>query len=150
VVGFPSKEPGYSLTMGLSGRNDLQEQQSGKSGWHRFLARLAICALLIQSIVPELAMAAREAMTRQAIAAEAHQGHGAYGHKEPERKPAHDLCAFCFVQAIQILPSASGEELILPSVFSIDRSSVRRSAPAVARQFLTCLHPRAPPHDARV
>jgi hypothetical protein len=136
--------------MGLSGRNDLQKQRSGKPAWHRFLAGLAICALLIQSIVPELAMAAREAMTRQVMAVEAH--HGAYGPKEPERKPAHDrhdLCPFCFVQAIQILPSASAGELTPSVVISVDQSSIPRSAPVVARQFLTCLHPRAPPHDAR-
>jgi hypothetical protein len=97
-------------------------------------------------------MAAREAMTRQVMAAEAHQGHGTHGPKEPERKPAQDrhaLCPFCFVQAIQILPSASGGELKPPAVISVDQSSICRSAPVVPRQFLTCLHPRAPPHDAR-
>ena len=53
--------------------------------WHRLLACLAIYALLIQSIVPELAMAAREAMARQAVATETLQGHGSHSPKEPER-----------------------------------------------------------------
>src|SRR5688572_16499379 len=114
--------------MGLSRRNDYQGQQSGMPDWHRFLALLAICALLIQSIVPELAMAAREATARQAIATEAHQGHGSHAPKEPERAPTHDrhnLCQFCFVQAIQILPLASGEVVTPPPVFSFDRLSIR-------------------------
>jgi hypothetical protein len=60
-----SKGPGYSLTtMGLSGHDNHQGQQSGMPEWHRLLSCLAICALLIQSIVPELAMTAREAMAR--------------------------------------------------------------------------------------
>jgi hypothetical protein len=43
-----SKEPGYSLTtMGLSGRDNHQGQQSGMPEWHRLLSCLAIRALLI-------------------------------------------------------------------------------------------------------
>jgi hypothetical protein len=138
--------------MGLSGRDNHQGQQSRMPGWHPFLAHLAICALLIQAIVPELAMAAREAMARQAVATETHQDHGSHRPKEPERTPAHDrhnLCPFCFVQAIQILPSASGAVVTPPPVFSFHRLAIHSSAPVVVRQFLTCLHPRAPPHDVR-
>jgi len=138
--------------MGLSRRDNHQGQQSGMPDWHRLLACLAIYALLIQSIVPELAMAAREAMARQAVATETLQGHGSHSPKEPERTPAHDrhnLCPFCFVQAIQILPSASGGVVTPPPAFSCDRLAIRSSAPVVVRQFLTCLHPRAPPHDVR-
>jgi hypothetical protein len=138
--------------MGLSRRDNNQGQQSGLPEWHCLLACLAIYALLIQSIVPELAMAAREAMARQAVATETFQGHGSHSPKEPERTPAHDrhnLCPFCFVQAIQILPSASGGVVTPPPVFSCDRLAIRSSAPVVVRQFLTCLHPRTPPHDVR-
>jgi hypothetical protein len=138
--------------MGLSGRDNHQGQRSGKPEWHRFLSCLAICALLIQSIVPELAMASRDAMTRQAFATEAHQGHGPRRPTEPERTPAqdrHNLCPFCFVQAIQILPSASAGVVTPSPVFSFDRLAIHSSAPAVVRQFLTCLHPRAPPHDVQ-
>jgi len=135
--------------MSLSKRKDYLGQQSGMPDWHCFLACLAICALLIQSIVPELAMAAREAMARQAVATETHQGHGSH---RPERTPSHDrhnLCPFCFVQAIQILPQASRGAVSPPPRFLYDRLAIPSSAPVVVRQFLTCLHPRAPPHDVR-
>jgi hypothetical protein len=138
--------------MGLSRRDNHQGQQSGMPEWHRLLACLAIYALLIQSIVPELAMAAREAMARQAVATETLQGHGSHSPKEPERTPAHDrhnLCPFCFVQAIQVLPAASAGVVTPSPVFSFHRLVIRSSAPVVVQQFLTCRYPRAPPHDVR-
>jgi hypothetical protein len=148
-----SKEPGYSLTtMGLSGRDNHQGQQSGMPEWHRFLSCLAICALLIRSIVPELAMAAREAMARQAVATGTHQDYGSHRPKEPERTPSHDrhnLCPFCFVQAIQVLPSASAGVVTPSPVFSFHRLVIRSSTLVVVQQFLTCRYPRAPPHDVR-
>jgi hypothetical protein len=160
---FLISELGYCLdAMGLSGRDNLQGPQSRMPGWHRFLACLAICTLLIQSIVPELAMAARDARALQAMAAETyatepfpgHSVHEAEGHgaKKPRRQPAHsfhDICPFCFVQSIQVLPSGSGGELAPPPAFSLSQVRVRCFAPVVTRQFLTCLHPRAPPYNVR-
>src|SRR4051812_6160565 len=116
--------------MGLSGLDNQREQNSAGPFWHRLLVCLAICSLLIQSIVPELAMAARGAVSRQAIAVEAHQKshaeHDVHGSTESKRNPAqdkpahdrHELCPFCFVKTIQILPSVSGGALPPPPVFT--------------------------------
>ena len=148
--------------MGTGRRNDLRKGRSGSPVRRVLFAWLAVCALLIQSIVPELAMAARDAPERRIAVTGTHApgmvaGHGAHEHHEshdcgttePDRQPppgVHDSCPFCFVQSLQVLP-ADGGRIASPSVAVPLKVTVRDAVPLVARQFLTCLHPRAPPQD---
>ncbi|MGF7208277.1 hypothetical protein GGE65_002862 [Skermanella aerolata] len=153
--------------MGRIEHEDHRGQRKVKSYWHRLLAFMAICTLLIQAIVPELAMAAREAAAQQKSAigisvAGMHQDHGGHEHGAAEKSPEkpekdqpsshdrHELCPFCFVKSIQVLPSMSGAQALpTPDFFNV-YPITNAAMPFVLLQFLCCLHPRAPPLEVRV
>jgi len=129
-----------------------------RGGWRAVLGWLAVLAVLVQTTVPDFAMAARRAAQQQAEAVAAHQIHG--HHRDgagPQRPAAPDpadghehakLCAFCLALATHGLAAGPEVALAAPGTYG--------AAPLPADQgirprplFLIGHNPRAPPASAQ-
>ena len=116
---------------------------------------LAVLAILLQTLLPDLGMAARARAQAQehAAAQTLHHGHADGAETapvpEPEPKHAHDTtCPFCLALANHALVPASGGVLATPHA-EASEGPVANAGIVPALSFLTCLRPRAPPHAER-
>lgn len=121
------------------------------------LAWLAVLAVVVQTTVPDFAMAARRAAQQRADAAAAlHVQHGQHGdrHGQPEAPaPAshehEQLCAFCLALGTHGLEAAPTDALPLPVAYG---AAVLPAEAGIRPQpfFLTGRNPRAPPAPQQV
>lgn len=130
---------------------------------------LAVLAILVQAIVPDVAMAARDADRQKAGIAAAliaaalddvvpDQGPAplrysgcapAADEQTPaSRHPHEELCAFCIAQSMQGAATGAGIGLSVPLRY---REAVAGDRPGIhpPRLFLVASKPRAPPDAAR-
>lgn len=145
---------------------------SGHGGRRRVLAWLAILAILVQTIVPDFAMAARAAGYRIGNAVEAAAAHDCHQESgEPElgagsgmqmptgaahspQAPAGGddhgaVCPFCLALGTHGLITEPGGKLPVPA-FHYAVAQPQEAGVRPRLLFLTCLHPRAPPGTAQV
>ncbi|WP_448204879.1 DUF2946 family protein [Azospirillum sp. sgz302134] len=118
-------------------------------------AWLAVLAILVQTIVPDFAMAARNAARQQATAATAQQIHHAdHQHRDGAAQPGkpapadrhqvEDVCAFCLALNTHGTPPHPGAELAVPVSYT---TTVILARPGIRppQLFLVGSGPRAPP-----
>ncbi|MBP2232618.1 hypothetical protein J2847_005949 [Azospirillum agricola] len=152
---------GKAAVYGLSGG----ETVSGRRRGARVVAAwLAVLAILVQTLVPDFAMAARDAARQKAeialalqsvlLGQEAVQPHAggcapASDEQAPVRGHQHEeLCAFCLALNTHGTPANAGIGLCLPVRY---RALVVADRPGIEplRQFLAGSKPRAPPTNAQ-
>ncbi|WP_448192337.1 DUF2946 family protein [Azospirillum sp. sgz301742] len=124
--------------------------------WRPVLAWLAVLAILVQSTIPDFAMAARNAARHRAEVAAAHQVHHHQHHGAEQQRPEtpapagnHDhetLCAFCLALATHGLAAGLGNALPVPVGYDIAALPMQRGI-RPQPLFLTSLNPRAPPNS---
>ena len=140
------------------GRTAPRGSAEGRCCWRTVLGWLAVLAILVQTTVPDFAMAARRATQQRAEAIAAHQVHAhqhdGAGHQRPKAPSPADshehakLCAFCLALATHGLAPGPGDALDTPTRYE--------AAPLPAEQgirpqplFLIGHNPRAPPASAQ-
>lgn len=132
-------------------------RRGGRAGLGRtLLAWLAVLAVVVQTTVPDFAMAARNAARIQAAAAQQlSHGHHDGGHRPSEpAAPTHGqdheaLCAFCLALGTHGLSAAPAAALPVPAQYGVaalpDGEGVRPRP-----LFLIGHSPRAPPASQQV
>ena len=131
----------------------------GRCGWRMVLGWLAVLAILVQTTVPDFAMAARRAAQHRADAVAAQQVHEHHhdgaGHQQPDTPTPADshehakLCAFCLALSTHGLAAAPHDALAAPATYGAAPLPAERS---IRPQpfFLTGHDPRGPPAPQQV
>ncbi|HYG90016.1 MAG TPA: DUF2946 family protein [Azospirillum sp.] len=145
----------------LSGGTAARGSAGGGGAWRVVSAWLAVLAILVQTTVPDFAMAARNAarhrtaMAATAAAEHVHHQHQDGSHHQPEQ-PApsgehehESLCAFCLALGTHGLAQGLGDALAVPVAYEAAALPVEQGI-CPPQFFLTCLNPRAPPASDRV
>ncbi|HYD70217.1 DUF2946 family protein [Azospirillum sp.] len=139
------------------GRTASRGSADGGCGWRAVLGWLAVLAILVQTTVPDFAMAARRAAQQRAEAITAHQVHAPHhdgaGQRQPEAPvPANGhehakLCAFCLALAAHGLAAASDDALHTPATYGAAPQPVEQGI-RPQPLFRIGHNPRAPPASA--
>ncbi|PWC41686.1 hypothetical protein TSO221_23050 [Azospirillum sp. TSO22-1] len=121
------------------------------------LAWLAVLAVVVQTTVPDFAMAARRAAQQRADIATAHHvQHGLHGDRQgqpeapaPASHEHEQLCAFCLALGTHGLEAAPDDALPVPVAYG---AAVLPTEAGIRPQpfFLTGHNPRAPPLPQQV
>lgn len=134
---------------------------AGVAGSRRLvMGWLAVLAILVQTTIPDFAMAARNAARQRAEVAAGHYAYEHHHHGTERRQPETPapaggggehgtLCAFCLALATHGLAAAPGEALVAPTDYEAVRQPVEQGV-RLRPLFLTCLNPRAPSVSAQV
>lgn len=121
------------------------------------LAWLAVLAIVVQTTVPDFAMAARRAAQQRAETAAAHHvlhGHHGGEHGQPDtpapaRHEHEPLCAFCLALGTHGLEAAPADALPAPVAYEAAALPVEAGV-RLPPFFLTGHNPRAPPAPRQV
>jgi len=140
------------------GRTAPRGSAEGRCGWRVLLGWLAVLAILVQTTVPDFAMAARRAAQQRAEVVATHQVHEHHqdgaGHQQPETPvPAGDhkhaeLCVFCLALSTHGLAAGPHDALAMPVGYGVAPPPVEQDI-RPRPLFLVGHNPRAPPASAQ-
>jgi hypothetical protein len=132
-----------------------QEPMKHRAAYHRLTAWLGVFGLLIQTAVPDLAMASRNIVPAELDLHVANVvGHFSFDSDQgaPSKPVTHDhasVCPFCLVQAAPLLPPAPAAGPRTVSLTGTLPALPAEMGALAALHFLSCVRSRAPPPDKR-